>query len=49
LLDARLALARGDRTAARALLDQARATLKEPQRWRLDRLPSQIETLAGQI
>jgi non-specific serine/threonine protein kinase len=49
LLNARIALARGDRTAARALLDQARAMLKAPERWRLDRLPAQIESLAGRI
>lgn len=49
LLNARLALARGDRVAAHALLEQARAGLKEPQRWRLDRLPAQIATLEERI
>ena len=44
LLNARIALAQGDRTAAGALLEQARATLTEPRRWRLDRLPEQIES-----
>jgi hypothetical protein len=43
LLNARSRWRAAIEPGARVLLDQARATLKEPQRWRLDRLPSQIE------
>jgi tetratricopeptide (TPR) repeat protein len=46
LLDARLARARGDESGALALLADARAALHAPQRWRLDRLATQIEEFA---
>lgn len=49
LLDARIALERGDRSAASRHLETARGALKEPTKWRLDKLPEQIAMLSKQF